>query len=55
MGAGPTWEGHGGGEEAEDGTITLTFSGLSSVLAGFALGGLFAAVLPAVLPGRFGR
>ena len=48
MGAGPTWEGHIGGEEAEDGTITLTFSGLSNVLVGFALGGLCAAVLPAL-------
>ena len=45
VGAGPTWDGHAGGEEAEDGTITLTFSGLSNFLVGVALGGLLAGVI----------
>jgi hypothetical protein len=45
VGAGPTWDAHAGGEEAEDGTITLTFSGLSNFLVGVALGGLLAGVI----------
>jgi 4-aminobutyrate aminotransferase-like enzyme len=45
VGAGPTWEGNQGDEPAEDGTITVTVSGMSNLLAGTILGALLAAFL----------
>ena len=45
VGAGPTWQGHTGEEAEEDGTITLTFSGLGNVAVGVALGALVALTL----------
>ena len=32
VGAGPTWDGHTGREEEEEGTVSVTFNGLSNLV-----------------------
>lgn len=45
VGAGPTWEGNQGDEAEEDGTVTVTLSGLTNLALGALIGALLVAVM----------